>query len=615
MKGMTAFACISDIDLDLIEESVVLLELGTPYGSITAPRRGRESALSRFFGSGWGVAMICAVVSISVLCAIVWAGWGEWVSPPVVGTEESDTPAESESPTEAETLTPSEKLAFRSNGDGTCILTGIGKCRDERVVVPTHSPDGDRVIAIAEGAFKSCDRLVGMILPEGITEIPDECFYDCGSLALVTIPEGVEVIGEYAFSRCTALTEVKLPSTLRRVEAFAFNSCRAVTALDLPDGLEALGRGAFARCEGLIGLELPAGVTDIGQEAFLECTGLRTVTLPDGVERMEHSTFFGCTALTEINWPAGVTEVPSSAFMNCLSLASVVLPKGVTEIQGAAFEGCTALHSVTLPDSLMEVGSRAFEGCRGLKDIYYGGSQKGWNRVRIDSDGNRALTQAVLHENYGEPIVHPEITEGGLIFISQGDGTCKIKGADRTYAGEILVPEKSPFGDTVTAVAAGAFKGFKSVTAVTLPETVTVIKGSAFQGCSSLKTVTLPQKVTEFGRAMFDMCGELTAVVLPLGVTEIPAMTFQTCVSLQRVEAGDTITAIGACAFNGCRSLGTLTLPKGGLKSVGSQAFLNCCGLHTVYYGGSRQEWDGVEIHPTDNSRFEYVNVVFTGEE
>ena len=62
MKGMTAFACISDIDLDLIEESVVLLERGTPYGSITAPRRGRESALSRFFGSGWGVAMICAVV-------------------------------------------------------------------------------------------------------------------------------------------------------------------------------------------------------------------------------------------------------------------------------------------------------------------------------------------------------------------------------------------------------------------------------------------------------------------------------------------------------------------------------------------------------------------------
>ena len=341
MKGMTAFACMSDLDLDLIEESMSLF---TPTAAPLVRGRRADTALSRFFGSGWGVAVLCAAVSISVLVAIVLAGRGGWVTPPPPDTVESET-------TEKEWEEPTE-------------------------------PDGE---------------------------------------------------------------------------------------------------------------------TDTGEDTD------------------------------------GTVETPAET-------------EGDTE---PATEG----------------------------------------------------------------VLHPDVTVGGVLFISQGDGTCKIKGADRTYAGEILVPEKSPYGDTVTAVAAGAFKGFKSVTAVTLPETVTIIKGSAFQGCSSLKTVTLPKRVTEFGRAMFDMCGELTAVVLPLGVTEIPAMTFQTCVSLQRVEARDTITAIGACAFNGCRSLGTLTLPKGGLKSVGSQAFLNCCGLHTVYYGGSRQEWDGVEIHPTDNSRFEYVNVVFTGEE
>ena len=45
--------------------------LGLLNGSASALNRRRESALSRFFGSGWGVAMICAVVSLSVLGGII----------------------------------------------------------------------------------------------------------------------------------------------------------------------------------------------------------------------------------------------------------------------------------------------------------------------------------------------------------------------------------------------------------------------------------------------------------------------------------------------------------------------------------------------------------------
>jgi hypothetical protein len=216
-------------------------------------------------------------------------------------------------------------------------------------------------------------------------------------------------------------------------------------------------------------------------------------------------------------------------------------------------------------------------------------------------------------ESETEGILHPEITEGGIIFISHGDGTCKIKGADRTVTGKITVPERSPYGDVVTTVATGAFKGFREITEVSLPDTVTVIKGSAFQGCGALQSVTLPPEVTEFGRSMFDGCGQLQSVVLPKGVTEIGMATFQTCVNLKTVVARDRITSIGANAFNGCRSLSSLTLEKGGLTSIGASAFLNCCGLTTVYYGGSRTEWERVEIHPTDNAYIKRVNVVYIG--
>jgi hypothetical protein len=301
--------------------------------------------------------------------------------------------------------------------------------------------------------------------------------------------------------------------------------------------------------------------------------------------------------------------------LDCSALTRVTLSKDVSMICGAAFENCTALENLVIPSGLIQIDSRAFYGCRALKDLYYEGSESQWRRVVIHQDGNQALSHATLHENSvgeGQDTPHPDVTEGGVLFISGGDGTCKVKGADKAWEGTIVVPERSPYGDVVTTVATAAFKGFRAITSVTLPDTVTVIGNSAFQGCAALRSVDLPPAVTEFGKAMFDGCGELQEVVLPAGMTEIPAMTFQTCVSLRRVVAQDGITHIGANAFNGARSMAELTLPAG-LESIGASAFMNCCGLQTVYYGGTRDEWSRVEVNPQNNAYIEWVDVVYGG--
>ena len=108
MKGMTAFACISDIDLDIIEESMALFFRA---GGIPARRPRAESPLARFFGSGWGVAIVCTVVSLSVLSAIVWAGQrNPIVQPPLdsVETEETDSLTESDEDRETDRETERE---------------------------------------------------------------------------------------------------------------------------------------------------------------------------------------------------------------------------------------------------------------------------------------------------------------------------------------------------------------------------------------------------------------------------------------------------------------------------------------------------------------------------
>ena len=75
-------------------------------------------------------------------------------------------------------------LEFDSNGDGTCVVTGLLEHESTDIVIPQYSPDGDLVVGIESSAFSE----------EDITSI--------------TIPESIEEIGRNAFNNCNALTDV-----------------------------------------------------------------------------------------------------------------------------------------------------------------------------------------------------------------------------------------------------------------------------------------------------------------------------------------------------------------------------------------------------------------------
>ena len=121
--------------------------LGLLNGSASALNRRRESALSRFFSSGWGVAMICAVVSLSVLGGIVWAGQRP-VAGPQDTTTESETVVETEAETETETTTETE-TEIEAETETTTETTTQETSEEEED--PTElSPQHDLVLALVE---------------------------------------------------------------------------------------------------------------------------------------------------------------------------------------------------------------------------------------------------------------------------------------------------------------------------------------------------------------------------------------------------------------------------------------------------------------------------------
>ena len=131
----------------------------------------------------------------------------------------------------------SEGLKFRSNGDGTCALAGMGSCTASCVLIPPQSPAGDTVTEILPYALK--DSIVGAIeLPTTIVTLSAASFAGCNRLAYVRVSAGNPAFAEEDGVLYTAdgTTLIYCPSG------------RSATSLTLSARLCRIAAGAFADC-------------------------------------------------------------------------------------------------------------------------------------------------------------------------------------------------------------------------------------------------------------------------------------------------------------------------------------------------------------------------------
>ena len=90
---------------------------------------------------------------------------------------------------------------------------------------------GDKVTEIGSSAFRMCDRLKSVELPEGITRIEDSTFEGCVRLQIIEIPESVTSIGDGAFSTCVKLSSVILPERVNSLGNAAFGNCASLHSI------------------------------------------------------------------------------------------------------------------------------------------------------------------------------------------------------------------------------------------------------------------------------------------------------------------------------------------------------------------------------------------------
>lgn len=124
---------------------------------------------------------------------------------------------------------------------------------------------------------------------------------------------------------------------------------------------------------------------------------------------------------------------------------------------------------------------------------------------------------------------------------------------------------------------------------------VTSIADHAFDYCGFSKVV-LPMSVISIGEYSFYDCDYLTSVSLEKSnVTKISSNAFAGDGNLIEILLPARLEEIGESTFWWCENLTSISIPSY-IKVIGDNAFVGCLKLSDVYYGGSTEDWEEINI-------------------
>ncbi len=93
------------------------------------------------------------------------------------------------------------------------------------------------------------DRIVSLVIDDGITDIGDECFSEFTALERVEFPPSVGYIGSYSFRDCPNLKEVFFSEGFEHVGSKAFQNDGALSKITFPSTLRTIDIKSFQYCD------------------------------------------------------------------------------------------------------------------------------------------------------------------------------------------------------------------------------------------------------------------------------------------------------------------------------------------------------------------------------
>ncbi len=343
-----------------------------------------------------------------------------------------------------------------------------------------------------------------------------------------------------------------------------------------------IGKKAFFNKSDVSSITIGQNVTSIGDYAFANCSYVTKITLPEGLTSIGESAFASCRLLAgSLVIPDGVEIIQKNTFAYCGSLEQITLGSGIRRIEASAFTDCAKLTDITLPEKLEFVGSLAFAKCTSVGTLVL--------NDKLTEIGDYAFSELSALQTVVIPDSVQRIGMGAFYLCSElgevtlGNGISEI--ADGAFR-ETKLWNADP---TSNEIYVGKWLiGYKdgTVTTLTIRDDTVGIGSFAFFGNTGLSHVQIPDSVKIIGEGAFAK-SKLMSVVLGGGVREIGTQAFVGCSELTNVVLGrmnesmsddagilgfSVLETIGESAFRECKKLEKIEMPSS-LKTVGSYAF------------------------------------------
>ncbi|MGN0468429.1 MAG: leucine-rich repeat domain-containing protein [Acutalibacteraceae bacterium] len=503
--------------------------------------------------------------------------------------------------------------------NGTLTLSGTGEMRD---------------LMIASSPFSSYDSLTKVVIENGITNIGYLMFWDCKNLESIEIPASLTSINGYPFGGCDNFKKIivdednpvyssdesgilfnkdktqlvlypmgiedtvyTIPDTVREIAHEAFYDCSNLEKVEIPNSVTTIDGWAFAFCKGLESVEIPESVANIGELAFYRCDNLKHFTVDENNPAYcsdEYGVLFDKNKTQLIQYPKNtdntaytvpdtVKEIFEDAFVSNVNLESIEIPDSVEIIQEDAFSNCYKLSEIKLGNGLTQIGNDVF-----YETAFYN-NEENWENGALYI--GQYLIEADKLDNYD--IVDYEIKDGTKTIANLAF-QCELE--------TLTIPASVTNVSDMSFAMCGAKKFIvdENNSSLTVDENGVLYNKEKTHlyryPCFASETVyDIPESVKVLSDYAFCMSQNLESLEIPYNVTDIGDNTFIYCYNLKKFTIGTGVTSIGIGDFMICPALESLEL-YGDMKAIGYMSFAGCDSLKDVYFGGTQEQWQNIEV-------------------
>lgn len=459
-----------------------------------------------------------------------------------------------------------------------------------------------------------------------------------------TLSDKTKIVDE-AFRDCQRLSSIVIPDTVTSVGTYSFFGCSSLTSIDFGKGLKTIGNAVFYYCSSLTYIVIPNSVVSIGPNAFYTCYFYK-------------DNFINNSSATGYPWGATIYDtvqddglyINGTTVVGCKENATnVTIPESITNIANEAFLGCSSLNEITcLGTTAPTLGSNVFMGlptngtltypCEsdysawleklGWKDTCNQGGQERWvtltketdrsiqmQTFRIDTtrpefeDGNRFITfstspdypgenadftyfsicinENTIYDDYSRKYITDQKHIEGNVYEYTFSVPVYFAGGERNAPLSKVQYKTTSEGTPVEEVSPYDITAKFDVNSTTSP---TVLCFSAYTSAFTEMYVD-DMQISTTSAYTFSSNGEHTVGYMLKDKTKLAGSMsnghFKGCSRMKEIKFKDELTSISGPSFSGCTSLQKVTFGSG-LTSVGTSnlfaysIFTGCTNLREI---------------------------------